>query len=152
MGITPDRFDGPSEEEEIKLEDRTADGNPTVNGAIRYVSGDIVAKLPSGVASLTTGSGLSTGQHEALDQLVHDIAEDSYEEVTYTGSRVDSIIVWTTAGKTQKIREELFTYTGTKVTLVVTKQYDGSGTLVKTMTETLSYTGNKLDDITRVMS
>lgn len=56
MGITPDRHPGPLEEEEIQLEDRTLDGNPTINGAIRYVSGDIVAKTPTGVKSLTAGA------------------------------------------------------------------------------------------------
>ena len=103
---------------------------------------------------LSGGSGVTPGSHRNLDQLVHAIAETSFEEVSYTGNKVDSIIVWTTVGKTQKIREELFTYTGNQVTTIVTKQYDAAGTLIvgETMTETLSYTGNKLDDITRVMS
>lgn len=59
MGITPDRFPGTSDEEELLLEDRTADGNPTEDGAIRYVGGDIVAKIPSGVVSLTASAGSS---------------------------------------------------------------------------------------------
>jgi hypothetical protein len=100
------------------------------------------------------GGGLTAGSHRPLDQLVHGIAENSFEEINKTGNKVDSIIVWTTAGKTQKIREEIFTYTGSKITTIVTKQYDGAGVLVagETMTETLSYTGANLDDITRVMS
>jgi hypothetical protein len=116
------------------------------------VSGDLVAFL-GGIAKSLSG-GISETQHRGLDQLVHGIAENSYEEVTYTGIKVTSIIVWTTAGKTTKIREELYTYTGNNVTTIVTKQYDGTGTLIvgQTMTETLSYTGNKIDDITRVMS
>ena len=39
MPRTPDRRAGPLEEEEIRLEDRTADGDPVVEGAIRRVGG-----------------------------------------------------------------------------------------------------------------
>jgi hypothetical protein len=134
--------------------DTTADGNPAEEGLVRYVSGDLVAFLGGVVKSLTTGSGLSEGAHRALDQLIHGIAENSFEEMTYAGNKVTAIIVWTDAGKTTKIREELFTYTGNQATTIVTKQYDVAGALIvgETMTETLSYTGTKIDDITRVMS
>ena len=62
MGITPDRQAGPREEEELQLEDRTADGPPDINGAIRYYNGDIGAKCASGVISLTAGgsSGITS--------------------------------------------------------------------------------------------
>jgi len=151
---TPDRAPGPSDEEELILEDRTADGNPTVNGAIRFVGDDFVGKTSTGTKSLTTGGGISASQHRNLDQLVHDIAETSYEEYVYTGNRVDAIIIWTSSGKTQKIRETLFTYTGNKVTTIVSKQYDGAGSLIagETMTKTLNYTGNQLDDVDVVVS
>ncbi len=155
MGITPDRTPGASDEEEIILEDRTTDGNPTANGAIRYVSGDFVGKTPSGVKSLTTGSGLSEGAHRALDQLVHGIAEDSFEEYIYSGNLITDIIIWTDSGKTTKIREESYTYgAGNRVTEVVTKQYDGTGTLItgETMTETYNYSGNTLVSVDRAMS
>ena len=92
----------------------------------------------------------SESEHEDLDTLVHNLSEDMYEEFIYTGSRVDSIIVWTDSGKTTKIRETNFTYTGQKVTTEVIKQYDSGGTLKVTLTGTYSYTGNKLDDITWV--
>jgi len=92
-------------------------------------------------------------QHRPLDQLVHLIAEDSYEEILYTGSRVDSITVWETSAKIKKIREELFTYTGNKVTQVVTKQYDGAGAVAvgETMTEIFTYTGNKVTNTARTV-
>lgn len=154
MGRTPDRTPGPALEEELQLEDRTVDGNPTVNGAVRYVSGDLVVKLPSGVSSLTTGTGLSEGAHNDLDQLVHNIAEDAFEEYAYSGNKVTDIIIWTDNGKTQKIRETNFTYTGNKVTQIVTKQYDGTGTLIvgQTMTESLTYSGTQVSSIDKVMS
>ncbi len=136
--------------------DTTAEGNPDEEGMVRFVSGDLVAFLGGVVKSLTSGvgGGITPGQHRALDQLIHGIAEDSFEEMTYAGNKVTAIIVWTDAGKTTKIREELFTYTGNQATTIVTKQYDVAGALIvgETMTETLSYTGNKIDDITRVMS
>jgi hypothetical protein len=141
---------------DLFFEDQTAQGNPAEEGLVRYVSGDLVALLGGVVKSLTSGvgGGITPGQHRALDQLIHGIAENSFEEITYTGNKVTAIIVWTTAGKTTKIREELFTYTGNQATTIVTKQYDGAGALIvgETMTETLSYTGTKIDDITRVMS
>jgi hypothetical protein len=139
---------------DLFFEDQTPEGNPAEEGLVRYVSGDLVALLGGVVKSLTTGVGLSEGAHRALDQLVHGIAEDSFEEYTYTGNKVTATIVWTDVGKTQKIREELFTYTGNNVTTIVTKQYDVSGVLIvgETMTETVSYTSNKVDDITRVMT
>ena len=125
---------------------RDASGNMTfkdiVDGTERTLS-DLLAGV---------GGGISEAQHEALDTLNHNIVETSYEEYVYTGNRVDDIIIWTNNTKTTKIREINFTYSGSLVTTIVTKQYDGGGTLVDTITETLNYTGNKLDDIDRVNS
>lgn len=93
--------------------------------------------------------------HRALDQLVHLISEDSFEEITYgTANRVDNITVWTDVGKTVKIREEQYTYTGNNVTTIVTIQYNAAGAVIvgETMTETLTYSGNTVQSITRVMS
>lgn len=100
----------------------------------------------------TAGGGITEAQHEGLDTLTHDIVETSFEEYLYSGNKVTDIIIWTDNGKTQKVRESSFTYTGSKVTTIVLKQYDGAGALKDTVTETLSYTGNQLDDIDRVNS
>lgn len=128
--------------------------DPSNEGEIQYNSGSFIAKDALGTFDLRAGVGLSAGSHRVLDQLVHLIAEDTYEEYNYTGNKVDSIIWWTDNGKTQKVREEIYTYTGNKVTTIVTKQYDGAGVLVtgETMTDTLNYTGNQLTHIDRVMS
>lgn len=152
MGITPDRTPGPSEEEEIQLEDRTADGPPTINGAIRYYNGDVVVKLPAGVTSLTTGTGLSEGGHRALDQLVHEIAETCYQEVTRVSGKVESIIYWTDNGKTQKVRELLVARSGGLVTTMTIKQYDAAGSLVETLTGTITRSGGKVENIEWVLS
>lgn len=152
MARTPDRTPGPSIEEELQLEDTASD--PSVIGALSNNTGALLGKDSIGVFNLRSGTGISEGTHRNLDQLVHGIAEDSYEEFSYTGARVDSIIVYTDSGKTVKIREELYTYTGNKVNTVVTKQYDGAGVLIvgETMTETYVYSGNSVANIDRVMS
>lgn len=96
-------------------------------------------------------SGLSASKHRNLDQLVHDIAEDSFTEVSYAGNRVTALTVWTSAAKTTKIREELYTYTGNKVTTIVTNQYDENGALKETYTETITYVGSRVNTITGVL-
>jgi hypothetical protein len=96
--------------------------------------------------------GLSPAQHDLLDQLVHDIAENSYEELNYTGNVLNSVIIWTDSNKTTKIREWLYTYNGNRINTEVVKQYDGSGILIvgQTLTGTYSYSGNQLINITWV--
>lgn len=111
---------------------------------------------PSGftLTELAAGGsgGISESEHEALDTLAHEIDETSYDEVTYSGSNVSSYIVWETSSKLKKIREELYSYTSGKVTQVITKQYDGTGTLKMTMTEDYTYSGSKVSTVTRTKS
>lgn len=154
MARTPDRTPGPSIEEETQYEDRGVGNDPTIPGALRYVNGEFRMLDGAGVFNPRTGGGggITEPQHSGLDSLVHLIAENSFEEVTYTGARVDAISIWTDSGKTVKIREELFTYVGNKVTVIVRNQYDGAGVLESTITETLTYTGSKLISIDRVLS
>ena len=96
-----------------------------------------------------TGGGISEAQHEVLDTLAHGVVEDSYEELIYSGNRVTQVIVWTSPAKTTKIREELYTYTGSKVTQTVDIQYDAAGVELYRLTEVYTYSGNKVVDITR---
>lgn len=100
-------------------------------------------------SNITQTSGISVGTHRDIDQLVHLIAEDSYEEYTYSGNQVTSIIVWTNISMTTKIREELYVYIGNKVDTVTTKQYNILGVLVETQVETFTYTGNNVISIDR---
>jgi hypothetical protein len=150
MPQTPDRTPGPSLEEELQLDDRTADGNPTVNGAVRYVSGDIVAKTPAGVVSLTAGgSGLNKAAHDILRSLIHFIdngpaegfASGAFRETTGTVFPT-AIVWWETAGKLKKIVEKNITYTGAFPTTIEWKVYDTDGTTVlATVTDTITYSG-----------
>lgn len=152
MPRTPDRNPGVADEEGIVLSDEGVD--PVSVGEIRNNGGALKARDSAGVFDLRSGSGLSPAGHRALDQLVHDVAEDSFEEYLFSGNKVTDIIVWTNSGKTQKIRETIFTYSGLKVSTVTVKQYDGAGVLIvgETMTETFTYSGNFVSSIDRVMS
>lgn len=125
---TTDDFPGPNIAEELQLEDRTADGNPTIDGAVRMVSGDLVVKLPSGIKSLTTGSGLSEGAHDDLDDLVHWLAETNYTEITRSAGKVTNVTAWTDSGKTVKVRELVVTRSAGKVSQLDVIQYDVTGT------------------------
>lgn len=96
-----------------------------------------------------TGGGITDTEHRELDQLVHNIAEDSFEEYTYSGFQVINITAWTDNLKTTKIREQQFTYTGLKINTITTIQYDDAGVEVERITETFTYTGLKVTSIDR---
>lgn len=96
-------------------------------------------------------TSLIEDEHRGLDQLVHEIAEDAYTEYTYSGNQVTNIIAYTNSGKTIKIREEQFTYSGTRVDTAVTIQYDGAGTMVERLTETFTYSGTQVVSVDSVL-
>ena len=125
-------------------------GDPSEEGQLRATTADDLKIYIGGLPRLL----LHVENHRPVDQLVHGIAETSFDEYVYTGNRVDAIITWTDNGKTVKIREELFAYTGNKVDTITTKHYDGAGALItgETMVETFSFTGAKLDDVDRAVS
>lgn len=138
--------------DEILWLDQSAD--PSELGMSRLVNGEFKFVDSVGVFNPRTGgSGITEAQHEALDTLTHDIDESSYDEVTYgSGNRVSTYIVWETAAKLKKIREEQYTYSGNNVSQSVTIQYDGAGAVKMTMTEVYTYSGNKVTSVTRTKS
>jgi len=134
--------------------------NDTLAG---YLNGKITAgsnitlteNLDGGNENLEISAVVDQDEHRGLDQLVHGIAEDSYEEFTYSGSKVTNITVWTDSGKTVKIRETEITYEGSRVDTVVTKHYDAAGVIIvgETMTEIFSYDGGgQVADIERTLT
>jgi hypothetical protein len=148
MGRTPDPIGDSLELPDIGLD-------PVLVGEVTLNAGAIKARDSVGTFNLRQGAAsYNSAVHRAEDQLVHEISENSFDQLVYTGNRVDQIITWTTAGMTTKIREELYTYTLSKVTQIVTKQYDPAGVLIvgETMTEVIAYTGNQVTDITRTMT
>lgn len=153
MGATPDRQPGPSVEEEVQYEDRTADGDPSVVGALRRLGNLLRFRKASGGSGVETVVTSAEGaSHESIDSLVHNLAENSYEEVTRSGGLVTSVIVWTDSGKTVKIRETTLTRSGGLISTIVEKQYDAAGALVQTLTGTVARTGGVVSNITWVKS
>lgn len=146
MPVTTDDQPGPRVEEEVQFEEQGS--NPTINGAVRHVSGDLVVKLASGVKSLTaSSSGVSESSHRTLRQLIHFIddgpaegfASGAYRETT--GTAFPTAIVWyTDSGKTDKIVERLITWSGVNVTVDKWKIYDTDGsTVLWTVSDAISY-------------
>jgi len=142
---TPDRTPGVSLEEGQVYEDEGID--PSQEGEVRYSGGQFKMQDSTGIFDPRTG-GISESQHEDLDTLAHDIVEDSYEELTYSGSRVTNSTVWTDSGKTTKIRETQISYSGNKITQTIDIQYDAAGVEAYRLTSVLTYSGNKIQDIT----
>jgi len=133
--------DDTSDDEDVILS-RDASGNMTFLDQSNTVK--TLTDLVSGTGGLTPTT------HAVLDQLVHDLSEDYYEEYTRTGNKVTNITVWTDATKTTKVREEQYTYTGNKVTQEVRIQYDASGVEVERLTLTYTYTGSLVTSATAV--
>jgi hypothetical protein len=151
MGKTPDRFPGQREEDEgVRLDPGTE--HPTQNGELRYVDGVGFRFFENGVEVGLAGSGITEGQHEGLDTLVHEIDETSFDEVIYTASFITQYIVWASPAKLLKIREEQYTYSAGMVSQVVTIQYDGTGAVQMTMTEQYTYSGSRITSVTRTKS
>jgi len=99
-----------------------------------------------------SASGISEVEHEILDTLVHNIAEDGYSTVTYSGNKVINYTIWTNSLMTIKIREYQISYTiitcDQHVNQVVIKQYNPVGAVVSTLTETFVYSShNKITNI-----
>ena len=100
--------------------------------------------------SAGSGGGIDDDEHRELDQLVHLISEDSFEEITYNANRVTSVIVWTDSGKTIKVREEQFTYNSeNRVSQILTIQYNAVGSEVERMEEDFTYSGGRVTSIIR---
>lgn len=130
--------------------DQTSQGDPSEEGLVRRVSNDLKVYLAGSVYSLLTGSGLTPASHEALDTLVHDLAESCYFEVTRASGRVSDLTWYTDSGKGTKVREVNLTRTSGKISQIVVKQYDGTGTIItgQTLTGTVARTGGRVDSIT----
>lgn len=89
--------------------------------------------------------------HETIDTLVHNLAENAWDELIYTGKDLTSLTVWTSPSKLLRIRDSTFTYTGKNLTGVVTRQFASDGiTVAFTLTKTLVYSGKNLIEVTSV--
>jgi hypothetical protein len=141
MSPTTDDFPGPNIAEELQLEDRTTDGNPTVTGAVRFVNDDVVVKLSSGVVSMTesAGGGITETQHEALDTVTHNLTETHNVVVTRSSGKISEILAETTGG-TDIRKTEILTRSSGKVATFRVTHYESDGSTVKRQ---LDYTVNR---------
>ena len=99
------------------------------------------------------GGGLTPATHRPLDQLVHEIAEDAFLEVTRTTGKVSAITYWTDAGKTLKIRDVAIARDGGgKVSQTVETQYDAAGAPIvgEVLTTTITRSSGKVVSMTMV--
>ena len=98
---------------------------------------------------IATSSGINEYEHRTLDQLVHDIAEDSFEEIIRSTGKITNLITWTDNTKTTKIREESYSYSSGKISTATTIQFDGDGLEVERTVETYTYSGVHIISIDR---
>jgi hypothetical protein len=96
---------------------------------------------------LAGSSGITEGQHEVLDTLVHKLAEDSHVQVTRSGGKVSNITVWTNDTETTKIREFQITRTSGKVSQIIVIQYDNTGAEDYRLTKTINRVSGKVDSV-----
>jgi hypothetical protein len=128
-------------------------GNPTEEGQVRHVGGDLVAFLGGVVKSLTSGvggSGITAAQHNALRQLIHFIdggpadgfASGAYSESIYSGALETSETWYDDDTKAKKLVELEITYSGVFPATETWKSYAADGvTVLITLVDTITYSG-----------
>ena len=93
--------------------------------------------------------GITASTHRSLDQLVHEIAEDSYCEIERTSGRVSAIYYYEDDTKAVLIRSIEYTRTAGRITQIVAKQYDENGDEIvgETLTGTITRSGGRVSSI-----
>lgn len=99
-----------------------------------------------------SNSGISYQDHEAIDSLIHNIAETNYLEITRSSGRIADVIIWETAAKLKKIRECNITRTSGRISSYVLKQYDLLGVLKNTLTTSITRTSGKISSTSGVLT
>lgn len=106
----------------------------TVQGALKFIDENMI----------------TSSRHRDLDQLVHDISEDSFEEYTYSGNLVIQNTIWSNPSKITKIREYSYQYgIGNRISQIDSYQYDSIGSVVEHMIETFTYSGIRITSMNR---
>jgi len=118
-------------------------------------TGDITLLSSSDFLKINSGSNqiVFTASHRPIDQLVHNIAENSYEEFTYNGAQILSATVYTDSTKTTKIREENFIYN--VAFMIATSsliQCNSAGVEIERLTQKYTYSGNTIISITGTLT
>ena len=97
---------------------------------------------------------LSVQNHELLDTLTHDIAEDGYGVVSYLTNSCHSLnyisnyTIWSSINMIKKIREFQIYYTNKQISQVISIQYNPSGDEISRLVENIAYANKNLKTIT----
>jgi len=136
----------PSNRDESTLVARSGDD-------MTFKDGNNTSPLTLTELAASAGGGITEGQHEVLDTLVHALAEDLYLEVTRTAGKVSNVTVYTDSGKTTKIRELAnIVRTGGRIDSYDLIQYDGVGSVKQTMAYAITRTAGRVSSITATES
>jgi hypothetical protein len=142
MPGTPDARHGENYEEGIVFDNRSEGQDPTENGGVRYVQGSFSFRDSQGLFDPRSGF-----DHDSVDDLIHNIAESCYEEITRSSGRVSNITYWTDDTKTTKVREVAITRSSGRVSQLDCIQYNGSGTEIQRMTGVITRTSGRISSI-----
>lgn len=99
--------------------------------------------IDDGLSTIT-----SVSPRLGLEKLFAVAYDNHYTEFTYVGNNLTVIDIWEDNGKTTKLFTRTLSYTGNNVTLVVTVDEQGAGTL----TTTFVYFGNNLINTTKAVT
>lgn len=95
------------------------------------------------------GTGITQAQHEALDTLVHNISEDTFDEIIRdVNGKLVGVIQWTDGTKTTKVREYVVNTRGNRfINKITTIQYDAAGSEIVRLEQTINRTGSRIDSV-----
>lgn len=136
-------------------------GTTDPNGSVAGNEGDVFQRITASTGDLyvnsdgtTTGWELQLGpaNHLAVDQLVHNIAETSFFQVSRSGGFVTTVTYWTDSGMSTKVRETTLSRTGSQVSGIVDVQYDSTGSAVQTLTGTVTRSSGQIVSIDWVLT
>lgn len=128
-------------------------GAATVSSLNGFI-GDINVLSSSDFLKINSVSNqiIITASHRPIDQLVHSVAENSYEEFTYNGPKILSATIWTSPAKTVKIREENYIYDiADRIATSSLIQFN-AGVEVERLTQRYTYSGPNIISITGTLT
>jgi hypothetical protein len=114
----------------------------------------LVTEVPehvgAGTVTVYSGTGVVTisGAHEDLDTLVHNLSEDTYTDIVRAaGGKVSEVNTYTELGGTEVRTTAIARNAEGRVIQVVENQHNPSGTIIQTLTTTITRTAGKVSSI-----
>jgi hypothetical protein len=119
---------------ELSLTCTTATANVTIQPVTLPINVEVV-----------NVSGLTLPEHETIDSLVHNLSEDTFQEIVRDGSgRVTNVNIYDAPGGTF-IRSTAVTRDGSgQVVQVTEQQYDSGGSVIQTLTTNVTRSGGRV--------